>query len=160
VWELRGGRAPKYEHRVTEKLRLAGRELAVMCVLMLRGPQTAGEIRGRTGRLCEFTSLAEVESVLEALMSAEPPFATKLPRAAGTRAPGQRAGWCALTRRRRLSPHRRVGDLQGLVDDPEHLAELRLGDDERRVGVQQVVPGEVVHAVIAQVGAQALHLGA
>ena len=49
-------RVMKYEHLLTDKLQLDGAELAVMCVLMLRGPQTAGEIKGRTGRLHEFAS--------------------------------------------------------------------------------------------------------
>lgn len=85
VWFVRGGRAPKYDHRFTDRFKLARPETAVMCVLMLRGPQTVGEIRGRTGRLQEFTGLEEVERVLESLMSAEPPFATKLPRQPGTK---------------------------------------------------------------------------
>lgn len=85
IWAVRGGRAPKYEHRFSEQSKLAKPEIAVMCVLMLRGPQTVGEIRGRTGRLHEFASLEEVEGVLESLMSAQPPFAAKLPRLPGTK---------------------------------------------------------------------------
>jgi len=85
IWSVRGGRALKYEQRLSEKLALGAREMAVLCVLMLRGPQTAGEIRGRTGRLHEFASLEEVEPVLHSLMSAEPPLAIKLPRAPGTK---------------------------------------------------------------------------
>jgi len=85
IWVVRGNRALKYEHRFSEKLKLEGRELAVMCVLMLRGPQTAGEIRGRTGRLADFTSLEEVDATLENLIHAQPPFARKLPRAPGTK---------------------------------------------------------------------------
>jgi len=85
VWMVTGsGRVPKYEHRLTEALRLAEQEVAVLCVLMLRGPQTAGEIRSRTGRLYEFQELSEVELTLEALTTAEPgPLVVKLPRQAG-----------------------------------------------------------------------------
>jgi uncharacterized protein len=85
VWMVTGsGRVPKYEHRLGEALRLAEQEVAVLCVLMLRGPQTAGEIRGRTARLYEFQELSEVELTLEALMTAEPaPLVVKLPRQAG-----------------------------------------------------------------------------
>jgi uncharacterized protein len=85
VWMVTGsGRVPKYEHRLTDVLSLAEQETAVLCVLMLRGPQTAGEIRSRTGRLYEFRELSEVELTLEALMNSEPqPLVVKLPRQAG-----------------------------------------------------------------------------
>jgi len=86
VWMVTGvGRVPKYEHRFAEALKLAEQELAVLCVLMLRGSQTVGEIRGRTGRLYEFKELEEVELTLQALMTAEPPLVVKLPRQPGTK---------------------------------------------------------------------------
>ena len=86
VWMVTGvGRVPKYEHRLKEALMLAEQELAVLCVLMLRGPQTVGEIRGRTGRLYEFKELDEVELTLQALMTAQPPRVVKLPRQPGTK---------------------------------------------------------------------------
>jgi len=86
VWMVTGvGRVPKYEHRFAEVLKLAEQELAVVCILMLRGPQTVGEIRGRTGRLYEFKELEEVELTLQALMTAEPPLVVKLPRQPGTK---------------------------------------------------------------------------
>ncbi len=86
VWMVTGvGRVPKYEHRLKEALMLAEQELAVLCVLMLRGPQTVGEIRGRTGRLYEFKELDEVELTLQALLTAQPPLAVKLPRQPGTK---------------------------------------------------------------------------
>jgi len=85
VWMVTGlGRVPKYEHRLTNALSLAEQEVAVLCVLMLRGPQTAGEIRSRTGRLYEFQELSEVDLTLEALATASPePLVVKLPRQAG-----------------------------------------------------------------------------
>ena len=86
AWMVTGvGRVPKYEHRFTEALQLAEQEVAVLCVLMLRGPQTVGEIRGRTGRLYEFKELEEVELTLQALMAAQPPLALRLPRQPGTK---------------------------------------------------------------------------
>lgn len=86
IWLVTGvGRVPKYEHRFTEALKLAEQEVAVLCVLMLRGPQTVGEIRGRTGRLYEFKELEEVELTLQALLAAEPPLVVKLPRQPGTK---------------------------------------------------------------------------
>ena len=86
VWMVTGvGRVPKYEHRLTETLKLAEQEVAAMCVLMLRGPQTVGEIRGRSGRLYEFKELEEVEMTLASLLNAEPPLIVKLPRQPGTK---------------------------------------------------------------------------
>ncbi|HSQ20704.1 MAG TPA: YceH family protein [Blastocatellia bacterium] len=86
AWMVTGvGRVPKYEHRFAETLQLAEQEVAVLCVLMLRGPQTVGEIRGRTGRLYEFKELEEVELTLQALMAAQPTMVLKLPRQPGTK---------------------------------------------------------------------------
>lgn len=80
-----GGRVPKYEQRLTEALKLSEQETAVLCVLMLRGPQTTGEIRGRTGRLYEFKEIEEVELTLGALSSAEQPLVVRLARQPGTK---------------------------------------------------------------------------
>jgi uncharacterized protein len=87
VWQVAtaGGRVPKYEHRLSEKFNLAEQETAVLAVLMLRGPQTVGEIKGRTGRMYEFAELTEVEMTLESLMTAASPLALKLPRQPGTK---------------------------------------------------------------------------
>lgn len=86
AWMVTGiGRVPKYEQRFAEAYKLAEQEIAVLCVLMLRGPQTVGEIRGRTSRLYEFKELEEVELTLQALMTSEPPLAVKLPRQPGTK---------------------------------------------------------------------------
>ncbi len=62
------GRVAKFAQRFTEKLNLGRRETAVLCVLMLRGPQTAGETKGRTERMYEFADLEEVETILRKLM--------------------------------------------------------------------------------------------
>ena len=75
------GRVAKHEQRFTEKLNLGRREAALLCVLMLRGPQTPGELRGRTERLYPFDDLEAVESTLERL--AEMGFTKKLPRRVG-----------------------------------------------------------------------------
>jgi uncharacterized protein YceH (UPF0502 family) len=77
-------RVSKYGHRFVESLDLRRPEVAVMCVLMLRGPQTIGEIRGRTGRMHEFASLEETEAILNALADRAPvPLTAKLPRQSG-----------------------------------------------------------------------------
>jgi len=67
-----GHRVEKYGHRLGETLNLGRRELAVLCVLMLRGAQTVGEIRGRTERMHDFVDTEEVERVLESLATRAP----------------------------------------------------------------------------------------
>jgi len=62
-----GHRVEKFGHRLGETLNLGRREMALLCVLMLRGPQTVGELRGRTERMHDFADLEEVERVLETL---------------------------------------------------------------------------------------------
>ncbi len=77
-------RVPKYYHRFGEVLGFSASETAVLCVLMLRGPQTVGELKGRGNRLHEFTALAEVESVLSGLANREGGgVVLKLPRQPG-----------------------------------------------------------------------------
>ncbi len=85
-----GGRVTKYKHRFcnTEfgSLKFSKQELGIVCVLLLRGPQTPGELRARTNRLCEFADADEVETTLQNLMArTEGPFIARLPRAAGAR---------------------------------------------------------------------------
>ena len=73
------GRVTKFAQRFTEKINLGRRETAVLCILMLRGPQTAGEIKGRTERLYAFGDLEAVETVLRKLAErAEGGLAAKL----------------------------------------------------------------------------------
>ena len=74
-------RVPKHGQRFTEKFNLGRREAAVLCVLLLRGPQTTGELRGRTERLYPFDDLDAVESTLTRL--AEMEFVKRLPRQSG-----------------------------------------------------------------------------
>jgi uncharacterized protein YceH (UPF0502 family) len=76
-------RVPKYKHMMREVLGLEPPELAALCVLMLRGPQTVGEVRGRAGRMHEFADLREAEATLEGLAQRDEPMVTKLPRQAG-----------------------------------------------------------------------------
>jgi uncharacterized protein YceH (UPF0502 family) len=79
-----GARVPKFEHNFNVKYKLYPQEVAVMCVLLLRGPQTVGEIKGRTGRMFKFESLEEVNDVLTGLMEKETgPFVKELPRQPG-----------------------------------------------------------------------------
>ena len=77
-------RVPKYKHVMPEVMHLSKPQMAVMCVLMLRGPQTVGELRGNGARLYEFSGLDEVEETLNSLVSREPEsLIVRLPRQPG-----------------------------------------------------------------------------
>jgi uncharacterized protein len=76
-------RVPRFQHLLDEKLELDAAELAVLGVLMLRGPQTAGELRTRTERLHPFESIEAVDAVLTALMTRDTPLVARLPRRPG-----------------------------------------------------------------------------
>jgi len=82
-----GARVIKYEHRMRIKWSLEQDKVAVLVVLMLRGLQTAGEIRTRSGRLHEFKSVAEAEAALQFLIDKYPPLVARLERAPGTKEP-------------------------------------------------------------------------
>ena len=75
-----GHRVDKYAHRLGETYNFGRRESALLCVLMLRGPQKLGELRGRTERMHDFGDLDEVESVLHSLADRDPALVASLPR--------------------------------------------------------------------------------
>jgi uncharacterized protein YceH (UPF0502 family) len=79
------GRVPKYEHWLGEAFNFSRAETALICVLLLRGPQTPGELRGRTERLHRFDEIGEVLAGLQKLMEREPPLVAVLPRQPGTK---------------------------------------------------------------------------
>ena len=78
-----GSRVPKYRHNVLDHFELNEREIALLCVLLLRGPQTAGELRTRAERLQFFDSLEQVESFLTELTKGEDPLVRVLPPGPG-----------------------------------------------------------------------------
>jgi uncharacterized protein len=78
-------RVTKYEHRMQEVFNFDRRETAVLCVLFLRGPQTPGELRGRTERMYKFEALEDVNATLERLSHRDPPLVAVLPRQPGTK---------------------------------------------------------------------------
>jgi len=78
-----GGRVAKYRHSLDDSLHLAPPALAVLAELMLRGPQTAGELRNRAERMTPLADIASVEELLGALMEFGPPLVTRLPRQPG-----------------------------------------------------------------------------
>jgi hypothetical protein len=79
------GRVTKYEHWLGEAFNLGRAETALLCVLLLRGPQTPGELRGRTERLHRFDEIPDVLAGLQKLAEREPPLAAMLPRQPGTK---------------------------------------------------------------------------
>ena len=79
------GRVAKYEHWLGEAFNFSRAETALVCVLLLRGPQTPGELRGRTERMHRFEEIGEVLAGLQKLMEREPPLAAVLPRQPGTK---------------------------------------------------------------------------
>ncbi|MFQ5652897.1 MAG: YceH family protein [bacterium] len=79
-----GSRVPKYKHAFDRRFHFDRPEVAVLCTLMVRGPQTVGEIRGRTSRLYEFRDLDEVENTMQGLMTrGEGAYVVQLPRQPG-----------------------------------------------------------------------------
>lgn len=85
-----GSRVPKYQHLFCNaeygSLKFSAQELAVVCELLLRGPQTPGELRARASRMAPFTDVSEVEAVLQSLLDREAgPLVARLPREPGRR---------------------------------------------------------------------------
>jgi hypothetical protein len=78
-------RVAKYEHRLQEVFNFDRREIAILCVLLLRGAQTPGELRGRAERMFRFEELEDVHATLERLSQREPPLVAVLPRQPGTK---------------------------------------------------------------------------
>ncbi len=78
-------RVTKYEHRLQEVFNFDRREIALLCVLLLRGPQTPGELRGRAERMYRFETLEDVQSGLQKLIDRQPSLVRVLPRQPGTK---------------------------------------------------------------------------
>jgi uncharacterized protein YceH (UPF0502 family) len=86
VWQVKtdGSRMPKFEHNIVDVADFSKNEMGILCSLLIRGPQTAGELRSRTSRFTEFHGLAAVEHTLLKLTEHEKgPFVVKLPRQPG-----------------------------------------------------------------------------
>ena len=78
-------RVTKFEHRLQEVFNFDRREIAIVCVLLLRGPQTPGELRSRTDRMYHFEALEDIVSTLDRLAQRTPPLSAVLPRQPGTK---------------------------------------------------------------------------
>ena len=115
-------RVTKYEHRIQEVFNFTRAETAVMDVLLLRGPQTPGELRGRTERMYRFEELSDVQSTLQRLMQREPPLVKMLPRQPGTK--------------ESRYAHLLAGDVEGYIAPPESASINAVEDDERVVRLE------------------------
>ena len=116
------GRVAKYEHHLQEVFNFTRQETALICVLLLRGPQTPGELRGRTERMYQFDHLDDVLAGLQQLMRREPPLAKALGRRPGTKEiryahllSGDVEAW---------EPSAETSGFSGPSDDNERMAHL------------------------------------
>ena len=122
------GRVAKFEHRLAEVFNFHRHEIALLCVLLLRGPQTPGELRTRTDRLYAFDELGAVHSALNLLMNREPPLVKVLPRQPGTK--------------EARYVHLLSGDIQESVSQPASAAQIASGassDSNRLAQLEQEV---------------------
>jgi len=133
-----GSRITKYQHRFCNTefsaLQLSAQELGIICVMLLRGPQTPGELRTRTNRLCKFTDVGEVEVTLAQLASrSDGPLVVKLPREAGKRESRYAQLFCGDIPLEQLQ----VVNQEGAGDDGR-IDALELQVDELRQELRQI----------------------
>lgn len=110
-------RVPKYEHRLQEAINLPRAETALLCILLLRGPQTPGELRGRAERMYRFEELSDVHAALQRLAQREPPLVKMLPRQPGTK--------------EARYAHLLSGEVEMAEPPPEPADVVSFADDER-----------------------------
>lgn len=125
TWQssLAGARVPKYEHGFEQVYEVERPATAALCVLMLRGAQTVGEIRGRSERLYGFADLQEVEAVLQELAEREQPLVSQLPRQPGRK----EARWCQL-----LAGEPELEE-EALDPPPPEAATVRVREENARI---------------------------
>ncbi|MBZ5521147.1 MAG: YceH family protein [Acidobacteriia bacterium] len=118
-------RVTKYEHRLQEVFNFTRPETAVICVLLLRGPQTPGELRGRTERMHRFEHLDDVQATLQKLMEHDPPLVKMLPRMPGTK--------------EARYAHLLAGDVEGWEPPPESRVVISGLENERVLKLEEEV---------------------
>jgi len=140
----RGGdsRVAKYEHRTAEKFNLRRDEAALMCCLLLRGPQTAGELRGRTERVHQFEDIEAVLAGLQRLAVREPALAKQLPRQAGMK----EARWAQLLTGEPAEVMAAETAGPDERERPSEIAALRAEIAELRERVERLEEGTVLAA--------------
>ena len=137
-----GSRVPKYQHRFCNtdfgELTLSDQELGIICVLLLRGPQTPGELRIRSERLCKFSDVSETEAVLKHLMEREDgPFIVRLPREAGKRESRYAHLFCGAVQGAHASED--SGDVAIPADsEPDRLAVMENALQALRLEVEEI----------------------
>ena len=136
------GRAARYEHRIRTVLNLRRDESAVLCLLLLRGAQTPGELRSRSDRMHTFDELASVQATLERLAARETPLTATLPRAPGSR----EVRWMHLlgapgTRPAQAAPQHAEPE-QAALEERVRLLEERLSQLEARFAEGQAPRAE------------------
>jgi uncharacterized protein YceH (UPF0502 family) len=126
-------RVTKFEHRFQEIFNFTRAETAVVCVLLLRGAQTPGELRGRTERLHRFQELSDVQSTLQRLMQRDPPLVTMLSRQPGTKESRYMHLLSGEVQDATLAASLPAADGQELVDSRLECLELELSNLRREV---------------------------
>jgi len=117
-------RVAKFGHRLQEVFNFDRREVAILCELLLRGPQTPGELRSRAGRMHPFDDLGQVQSTLQRLAQREPPMVKMLPRQPGTK----EARYAHL-----LSGDVQAQGLEGAPEAASEVAVMRKTADGERI---------------------------
>lgn len=130
-------RAQRVEHKVDRRLKLNRQQQAVLCVLLLRRPQTLNEIKTRTERMADFANTDEIREILEAWMAAEKPLAVRLPAGAGRREDRyfHTLGTEKLDELQTTEPAIPTTASQGSTSRQDHYAQLeaRIADLEQRL---------------------------
>jgi hypothetical protein len=117
-------RVTKYEHRLQEVFNFDRREIAVLCVLLLRGPQTPGELRGRAERMYRFETLDDVQSTLQRLIERQPPLVAVLSRQPGTKE----------SRYTHLLSGEYIAEIATVPTTPSSHLRQTPNDDQQRIG--------------------------
>jgi uncharacterized protein YceH (UPF0502 family) len=131
-----GGRVPKYRHLLAEKLGLMPAEQAIICELLVRGPQTVGELRTRGERMHPFGTLAAVEEVLQELIQRENPLITLMPRQPGRKESRYAQLFSGMPESlEEVSEARPESARQRVVAENERLTKLEEGVDALRAEV-------------------------
>ncbi len=122
-----GDRVPKYLHAILDRFDLSRQEMAVLCELMLRGPQTVGEVRSHTERLSIFETPEEVENTLRGLSEHDPPLTLKMPREPG--------------RKERRYMHLFLGGVETLHDFSTEPAAIQMSSQEGIKKLEEEIAG-------------------
>jgi len=130
-------RVSKYEHRLAEVYNFTRPETAILCELLLRGPQTPGELRSRAERMHPFEDLGLVHSTLKHLMDREPPLVALLPRQPGTKEARYAQLLCGKVETQANAPHETAA-----TATTKEVAAARGGEDGERLSQLE---GQVAH---------------